>query len=110
VYTDENLGSDGDDSRISRIDVPGDLDYYRVSLEAGVRYVIDVRGHGDNPLSDPYLVVMNGQNERAAADDDSGDGLDARLRFTPTESGEYYIQASGLGGSTGGYQVQIVRQ
>jgi hypothetical protein len=110
VYTDENLATDGEDSRISRIDIAGDLDNYRVSLEAGVRYVIDVRGYGDNPLRDPYLTLLNSANERIASDDDSGDGPDARLRFTPADSGEYFIQASGLGGSTGDYQVSIVRQ
>jgi hypothetical protein len=109
LYTDENLDSATDD-RISRIDMPGDLDYYRVHLEAGTRYLIEVNGHGENPLADPFLAVMNGENERVTSDDDSGDGLDARLRFTPDDSGEYYIQASGLGGSTGWYQVRIVRQ
>lgn len=110
AYTDENLNTDGDDSRNSRIDIPDDLDVYRVSLEAGVRYQIDVRGHGDRPLADAFVAVLNGEGEQLATDDDGGDGLDARLRFTPTESGEYLIQASGLGGSTGDYQVQIVRR
>jgi hypothetical protein len=109
LYTDETLDP-ADDGRASRIEMPGDLDYYRVTLEAGVRYVIDVRGDGDNPLADPFLTIMDAQNERVTSDDDSGDGLDARLRFTPAQPGEYYIQASGLGGSTGSYQVSIVRQ
>lgn len=110
VNTDENLAAQ-DDDRISRIDLPGDLDYYRVSLEAGVRYLIEVAGaDGDNPIDDPYLTVLNAANEQVAADDDSGDGLNARLRFTPEQGGEYYIQASGLGGSIGSYQVRIVRQ
>ena len=109
VYTDEALDA-GEDGRASRIEMPGDLDYYRITLEAGVRYVIDVRGDGDNPLADPFVTIMDSQNERVTSDDDGGDGLDARLRFTPSQEGEYYIQASGLGGSTGSYQVSIVRQ
>lgn len=109
IYTDETLDA-GSDDRVSRIDMPGDLDYFRVELESGVRYVIDVRGHGDHPLADPFLAILNSENERITSDDDGGPGLDARLRFTPEQSGAYYIQASGLGGSTGWYQVQIVRQ
>jgi len=109
AYTDETLDP-ADDSRNSRIDMPGDLDQYRVTLEAGVRYEIDVRGHGDNPLADPFVTILNANAEGVVTDDDSGDGLDARVRFTPETAGEYYIQASGLGGSTGDYQVQIVRQ
>ncbi len=110
VGTDETLSSDGEDSRVSRIDIAGDADNYRVYLESGVRYVIEIKGHGDNPLRDPYLTVFNASNERVGADDDSGDGPDARLRYTPPETGEYYIQATGLGGSTGDYQVSIARQ
>ena len=117
AYSDEVLDAN-DDSRISRIEMPGDLDSYRVSLEAGVHYTISVSGHGTSPLADPFVAVLHanitedGESDTVtvASDDDSGPGLDARLRFTPDETGEFYIQASGLGGSTGDYQVQIVRQ
>ena len=90
--------------------MPGDLDNYRVTLEANTRYVIEVVGQGDHPLSDPFLNVLDAEGNNVASDDDGGDGLDARLRFTPSQGGEYYIQASGLGGSTGSYQIRIVRQ
>jgi len=109
IYTDEYLDA-ASDERLSRIDMEGDLDYYRVELEGGVRYVIAVNGAGDHPLADPYLVVTDGENNNVGSDDDSGAGLNARLRFRPETSGVYYIQASGLGGSTGWYQVSIVRQ
>jgi hypothetical protein len=109
VATDENLDG-ANDGRRSRIDLAGDLDYYRVALEAGQSYLIEVNGDGDNPLADPFLAIVNESNETIASDDDSGDGLDARLRFTPEQSGTYYIQASGLGGSIGWYQMSIVRQ
>ncbi|HVK80088.1 MAG TPA: pre-peptidase C-terminal domain-containing protein, partial [Verrucomicrobiae bacterium] len=108
VNTDEYLVADGDD-RINRIEIPGDADAYHVQLEAGVRYTIDVRGHGDSPLGDAFVAVLNEGGERVASDDDGGAGLDARLRFTPQESGSFVLQASGLGGSTGGYQIQIAR-
>ncbi len=109
AYTDENLDS-ASDSRISRVEMPGDLDFYRVQLEAGVRYVIEVRGHGTNALTDPFVAIVDGAGQTIASDDDSGPGFDARLRFTPQSTGEFFIQASGLGGSTGDYQVEIVRQ
>lgn len=109
LYTDETLDANAD-SRISRIELPGDLDSYRVMLEANVRYVIDVRGHGENALADPFVNVLNAEGQVVASDDDSGSNLDARLRFSSPTAGEFYIQASGLGGSTGDYQVEIVRQ
>ncbi len=117
LYSDEALDAN-DDSRISRIEMQGDLDTYRVSLEAGVAYTISVSGHGSAPLADPFVAVLRAApmhetanaGETVASDDDSGPGLDARLRFTPTQSEEFYIQVSGLGGSIGDYQIQIVRQ
>lgn len=109
AYTDENLDEAGDD-RIGNVEISGDIDAYRVELEAGVRYVIEVNGHGDDPLSDAFLTIADAEGTRVTSDDDSGNGMDARLRFTPEASGTFYIQASGLGGSTGWYQVSIMRQ
>lgn len=108
-YTDELLDA-ADDARLSRIEMPGDLDNYRVSLEGGVTYLIDVSGAGENPLADPFVAIVNDENTRITSDDDSGDGLDARVRFRPEASGDFLIQASGLGGSTGDYEVKIVRR
>lgn len=109
LYTEEALDGGGDD-RMSRVEMPGDVDSYRVTLEEGVRYVIDVRGVGDNALANPFLTVLDREGQTVISDDDSGAGRDARLRFTPTEAGEYVLQASGLGGATGTYQIAIVRQ
>ena len=88
----------------------GDLDSFRVQLEAGQHYTISVRGEGDMPLADPFVAVLDESDQRVASDDDSGPGLDAQLRFAPEQSGTYYIQASGLGGSIGWYQISVVRQ
>lgn len=107
--TDENLDAAGDDRR-SRIDMSGDIDSYRVSLEAGQSYTIEVSGAGDSPLADAFLTIRDEGDQVVASDDDSGDGMDSRLRFRPEVSGIYYIQASGLGGSIGWYQVSIVRR
>jgi hypothetical protein len=108
IYTDENLDATGDD-RLSTIEMPGDLDTYRVQLEAGATYRIEVKGAGAYPMADPYLTVLNEAGERITADDDAGPGLDARLSFRPETAGTYHIQASGNGGSTGTYQVSIAR-
>ncbi len=125
AYTDEYLDAT-DDSRISSIEIPSDVDVFRVTLEAGVTYQIDVSGHGETPLADPFLAVIQegaGMEEasadaalvrdggrRVASDDDSGDGMDARLRFRPETAGDYLIQVTGLSNTTGGYEVKIVRR
>ena len=110
IYTDETLDAANGDERASRIEMPGDLDYFRVDLESGVRYVMEVRATGPDALGNPMLTLMDGENNRVASDNDSGPGRNALLRFTARETGSYYIQASGAGGTTGSYQVTIVRQ
>jgi hypothetical protein len=109
VYSDEALMAAADD-RVSRIEMEGDLDYFRVDLEGGVRYQIELNGHGEHQLADPMLTIVDQENTAVTSDDDSGSGRDARLSFTPESTGTYFIQASGLGGTTGWYQVSIVRQ
>lgn len=109
MNTDENLDAQSDE-RASRIDLAGDLDNYRIELEGGVRYTIEVIRAGDDQLGDPFVAIVDGNGQTVTSDDDSGDGRNARVRFTPTEGGTYFIQASGLGGSTGTYQVRIMRQ
>lgn len=128
AYTDEILNAN-DDARLSRIEMRGDVDVYRVTLEAGATYVIEANGTGDTPLADPFveliqegagmedagpngpdaLIVRQG-GRRVASDDDSGPGLDARLRFRAETPGDYLINVSGLSNTTGDYQVKIVRQ
>lgn len=122
AYTDELLDA-ADDGRASRVEMPGDIDAYRVTLEAGVTYQIEANGAGTNPLADPYLAVIQegaGDAEdaavirdggrRVAFDDDSGEGRNARIRFRPETAGDYIIQVSGHGGSVGDYEVKIVRR
>jgi hypothetical protein len=106
--TDENLADDGDD-RASFIDIAGDKDDFRVELHAGSRYEFTLSGNGDNALSDPFLTLLNSSGETITSDDDSGPGLDARIRFTAPEDDVVYLQASGLGGATGGYKIEVKR-
>lgn len=108
--TDEFLDATVADERASRIDMSGDLDFYAVGLVAGVRYEITLTGEGDQPLTDPFLTVLNSSGEQINSDDDGGPGLDSRLEFTPSTEDMYFLQASGLGGSTGGYRIAITRQ
>ncbi|MCX7357888.1 MAG: DVUA0089 family protein, partial [Alphaproteobacteria bacterium] len=128
AYTDETLDAN-DDTRASRIEIPGDVDVYRVTLEAGVSYQIEANGVGGTPLADPFLSLVqegagmedagpNGPDalivrqggRQVASDDDSGPGNDARLRFRPETSGEYLINVSGLSNTVGGYEVKIARR
>lgn len=105
IFTDEMLDAEAGDERASRIDIPGDLDYFHVGLERGQRYTMRIVGTGTHPLRTPRLALVDSENNVIARA-----GRNNTLRFTAPESGAYFIQASGVGGATGTYQVSIMRQ
>jgi hypothetical protein len=65
---------------------------YEVQFEAGKVYVID---HMSNEF-DAYLRVLDDKGKELASDDDGGDGLNSRIRFTAPQTGRYVIHASQL--------------
>jgi len=102
---------------ISTLDVPGDQDYYQVTLEAGKTYQIGMYakagGPSGVPLSDPYIEVLTDDgttegHEVVSADggasspqNNVNSGLDVLLTFEPTVSGVYYINARAFGNAGG---------
>jgi hypothetical protein len=108
VNTDEYMDSNGDD-RLSNIEMPGERDFFRVDLEGGVRYTIEVTASGSSPLGNPQVSLVDANGEEVAADDDSGPGRNARLRFTSEQGGPYAISVGGANGAVGGYTVRISR-
>ncbi len=71
-------------------------DSFKVDLEAGKRYQIDVEGAptGRGTLPDPWLASIvdpDGNQVQGAGDNDSGVGLNARLILTPTEDGAHDV-------------------
>ncbi|MFN3279656.1 MAG: M10 family metallopeptidase, partial [Paracoccus hibiscisoli] len=88
-----------------RIGWAGDEDWVGIQLEAGRSYVFELRGAGAAPLSDPLLELYSAQGGFLAFDDDSGPFLNSRLVFTPTQSGTYFLNATGYFNRTGEYQL-----
>jgi predicted Zn finger-like uncharacterized protein len=65
---------------------------YKVKLEGGKRYIIDMKAISKGVGHDPYLILLDPQNKVVAKDDDSGGGLDAQIRYTPPVTGEHTVQ------------------
>jgi hypothetical protein len=87
-------------------------DIYRVRLEANQTYQIDMEGQETKnvTLTDAYLKGIynpSGALIANARDDDGGEGYNARLFFTPEETGYYYIEAGAYDNRTGSYQLSI---
>jgi subtilisin-like proprotein convertase family protein len=88
-----------------RIGWADDSDWYAIALTAGVVYQFDAAGSNRDgatlALTDPFLILWDAAGAIVGFDNDSGVGGNARIFFTPTTSGTYYldIQESGRNAS-----------
>jgi phospholipase/lecithinase/hemolysin len=91
----------------SAIPAGGHADF-TASLAAGQSYVFDVEGvsSGAGTLADPFLRVLNGSGAVVAQADDGGIGLDSHLQFVAPATGDYTVEISGVGVTSGGFRVQ----
>ena len=72
-----------------RIDFGSDEDWYRIALDAGRSYSFGLTG-----LADGLLSLYDSQGRFLRSDDDSGNGLDPLLSYTPTSGGNYFLAAA----------------
>ena len=111
-----------DEAVTGTIDRSGDQDWFAMNLEKGTTYRIDQMGAGtgDGTLYDPLLNgIFDGKGQQIHwGDDDSGVygnevmpespwSLNARIFFTPTEAGTYYLSASAALGGEGTYTLAV---
>ena len=99
-------------SATGTIETSRDVDWFAVELLAGRTYVIDHEGAGagGGTLGDTMLLgVFDDAGGRASRKSrDGGEGGDARLVFTATETGTHYIAVRGGGrDDTGTYTVRV---
>ena len=92
------------------IEVPGDRDWFAVSLLAGRTYRIDLEGSGAGALHDPYLYGVHdadGDLLPGTTNDDGGAGYNSRVEFTATEDATYYVAAGAYGSWRGDYTLSV---
>ena len=92
-----------------------DFDWFKVELEAGVAYVIDLEGEetGKGTLENPYLGNIRNPDRNSisnASNDDGGEGNNARVTLTPTATGTHYVPAGAAMSKTGTYTLWVTRQ
>jgi hypothetical protein len=89
---------------ISTTDTPGDQDFYKVELQAGVKYNIGMYGAAGGPSGvpqpDAFIELYDSAGNKIAYEDGNGRtpsgelyGLDAMLTITVATTGTYYINA-----------------
>ena len=69
-------------------------DEYTLRLEAGRRYILRVNSSDFDPQA---MLFRSGGEDALAQNDDGDDGLNSRISFSPTESGDYVLRVLPLG-------------
>ncbi len=94
--------------QIATIESAGDVDWFKVSLQADQKIQINIES---DSLSDTLLqgiYTAQGQLIANTQDDDSGLNNNARLEFTAPNTSDYFIAASSaFTGDTGSYKLKI---
>lgn len=102
--------------REETLEVAGDEDWFRITLEAGDAIQIDLvgvdhdAGNGLGDLEDPLLRLYDGNGNFLGQNDDrSFFSTDSRLTFTADVSGDYYIAADSYNGLyAGDYRIDVI--
>ena len=94
------------------IETAHDQDWFAVELEAGRTYQFDLGGSpsGGGTLRDTFLRAIYDSEGRYQSDsynDDFEGGRDSRVTFTASQSGTYYVRASGDRDETGSYTLRV---
>jgi len=89
------------------LDGSSDSDTFQVELVAGTQYQMNVFGapSGYGTMLDPFITVQSDSGSFFTADDDSGNGYEAYLTFTATESGSHVVTIGTFDFSNGSYQL-----
>ncbi|HEX3363722.1 NF038122 family metalloprotease [Phenylobacterium sp.] len=83
----------------------GDHDWFKVQLNAGTDYVINLTGQDGQggTLDDPILTLHDATGAQIAQNDDADfTTFDSRLVVHPAASGTFYVEAASLGDVTSG--------
>ncbi|NRF70350.1 Ig-like domain-containing protein [Aquincola sp. S2] len=90
-----------------RIEIAGDGDMFQVLLVAGTTYRFALDSDGGVGGLDPMLTLLDPAGQTLATDRDSAGSKStgARLTFTPTSTGTYYLGATDEGVATGAYRL-----
>jgi serralysin len=92
------------DTFYGSIAASGDRDWIAVDLVAGQTYSFAAIGTGVTPLSDVFLRLLGPTVGRVEAENDDGlPNWNAIITDTPSETGRYYLEVSGMRSLVGDY-------
>ena len=86
------------------IGTAGDRDWYRTHLLQGTTYQIKVAGLDQ---FDPTLSLRSASGSELAFNDDSDEGADSLLNFTPSQTDDYFLDVGGYSLGTGEFSLAV---
>ena len=92
-----------DEPTQGNLDYEGEVDCFTFEGEAGQVYQIDV---ALGTLDDSVAELLDSDGWEVAYNDDYGDTLGSRIVWEAPDSGDYYVEVSGFGG-TGSYTLTV---
>lgn len=108
-FTPDGIGTNGallaGGNVAGEIEVIGDKDWFSITLTAGNQYQFDVVG---NTLANSFLELRDSSGTLITSNNNSGEGDNSRISFTPTTSGTYFLVASEAGNGTGTYTISAL--
>ena len=99
-------------SATGELEVPGDRDWFRVTLEGGRTYRIDLQGSATDAgnLYNPYVPGIydaDGNLIAFTTNNDGGETRDAQVYFMAPASGIHYVAAGAFGYRKGTYTLSV---
>ncbi|HYD31951.1 MAG TPA: PPC domain-containing protein, partial [Azospirillaceae bacterium] len=100
------------DSSTGIIDTSGDVDWFRVTLQGGQAYTVNLRGapSGGGTLGDPLIPGVYDADGNALSgtdNDDSAASRDSQVTFTVETDGTYFLAAGAYGSNAGTYTLEL---
>jgi Ca2+-binding RTX toxin-like protein len=116
--TDSNVALAPNATTFGFIETSGDIDVYKIELEAGLFYTFELAGGADQETDaeampagelDTIIGLLDAQGREVASNDDLSFPYDisSGVGFGPTKSGTYYVQVEAYPGETGGYALEV---
>lgn len=99
-------------SRTDLLEVQGDTDWFRITLNAGDSIAITLNGTGADPVDDTFLRIRDADGNILGSDDDGGaTGFNSLLNFAAATGGTYYIEVDSYqSGYTGEYTLSVAER
>ena len=99
-------------SATGKVGFDGDRDWFKVTLQAGTTYQIDLEGQvtGGGTLWDPSLHGVydsGGDFISGTRNNNGGTIVNSRVFFTPEDTGTHFVAASGNGNRKGTYTLSV---